>query len=761
MIRRLVLLIIVIALSAFPLFSRAGGGGGSSSGGFSSGSSGGFSSGSSSDNSLSRPRDLRASKGVYTNKVHLSWDKVSGASKYMIYRSYKKNSGYKKVATVVLNQYDDKNVEQDKVYFYKLKADSPSRSSSSYSDVVRGFCVGIPMMPKAFKALKVTASKARLKWQTNIFVDIFHIYRSKRVNGPYKKRASIRRDTEEWKEGSWRDKLLTPQNSYYYKILAVNKAGESKEAPKIKITTTKLIPITGVPKLSVVEDGVEHDRVSLKWTKVRGAEDYNIYRRLGTNGKYEFLDVEEYTEYTDKGLEMLKTYSYRVSAVNIGGEGDKSSVLTVKTKFNWIFVIIGVLIAGVALIFAVFIIIGKNVSKKRKEAGAGSSPIEASRGYEAFIGSNPDFNYDEFKTKVETAFIAIQDAWTNMNLSGVRRYISDGVYQRFTTQFTMMKVLKQTNPLSNIKVHSIDIADFEQDGVFDIIHVRVTASLNDKFVCDINHSMDSGGHERFSEYWSFIRKSSTAEGKDMYNSTQCPSCAAPLEGSASDTVKCEYCGALLNSGEYDWVLSEITQESDFGSGQGSAESGVLAEGMYVLEDEDPLFTKQEIEDKVSNGFMQIKTAEALQSPEIMRRFVSDELFEKLKSEQSDENMVYNRLYTNSVSVIGAKRDEGFYRLFVSLRYTYQKALVDSIEDANSAELKGGMNSEDLIIELRRKQGAEKSKGSLYARICPSCGAPVEDSLKMECEYCGNVFNNAKHEWIIQAIEEGNDAEELL
>ena len=37
----------------------------------------------------------------------------------------------------------------------------------------------------------------------------------------------------------------------------------------------------------------------------------------------------------------------------------------------------------------------------------------------------------------------------------------------------------------------------------------------------------------------------------------CPNCGAPLAG--GETIKCRYCGALVCSGEHDWVLAEITQ----------------------------------------------------------------------------------------------------------------------------------------------------------------------------------------------------------
>lgn len=47
-----------------------------------------------------QPKITSKNKDVKLNSVNLKWKKVNGASKYVIYVSSKKNSGYKKVATV-------------------------------------------------------------------------------------------------------------------------------------------------------------------------------------------------------------------------------------------------------------------------------------------------------------------------------------------------------------------------------------------------------------------------------------------------------------------------------------------------------------------------------------------------------------------------------------------------------------------------------------------------------------------------------------
>ena len=78
-------------------------------------------------------KKITAKKGKTIIKIN----KVEGAKKYVIYRSTKKNSGYKKIATSTKTTYTDKKTKKGKTYYYKvvavgkngLKADFESKAS--------------------------------------------------------------------------------------------------------------------------------------------------------------------------------------------------------------------------------------------------------------------------------------------------------------------------------------------------------------------------------------------------------------------------------------------------------------------------------------------------------------------------------------------------------------------------------------------------------------------------------------------------------
>ncbi len=363
------------------------------------------------------------------------------------------------------------------------------------------------------------------------------------------------------------------------------------------------------------------------------------------------------------------------------------------------------------------------------------------------IKSNPDFSESGFLNHVSSAFYEIQKAWNNKDLSTVRRYISDGVWQRFTTQFLIMDQLKQTNRLENICIHSHYIDSYEKDGDFDIVHVAIKASLMDYFECELDRSMNSGGPEVFTEYWSFIKRRG-AVTKDIYSTLDCPSCGAAITETMGELARCPYCSTLLNSGEYDWVLSEITQAIDYAKSK--KEDGVknlsVKRKQLVSENED--FSVQQIEDHVSNGYVQIIAAKTVHDTARMKRFVSQELFAQLSPVVSQYQFLYNRFYFNEVTLIAAEKVDNQNRLYVRVTSTAQRVQMVNSSLRTEDPL---MRSETEIVRIVRSVDAQKSRGSLFMHQCPSCGASVDESVDTNCLYCGSVITSSDKEWLFDAI----------
>ncbi len=374
--------------------------------------------------------------------------------------------------------------------------------------------------------------------------------------------------------------------------------------------------------------------------------------------------------------------------------------------------------------------------------------IKKAKGYDNFLKNNPDFNEETFKANVKTAFLKIQEAWDKQDISGVRRFISDGVYQRFNTQFKMMKLLKQHNKLEDVNVKNIYIDQVDSDGLYDIIHVAINATITDNFVSEMDKSLNSGGSEEFVEYWSFLKKRGKPR-KDIYETDNCPSCGAPLPSDMGELSRCASCGTQTNSGEFDWVLSEITQADDYISSNPKLDkSDSLNEKIRDLIDDNEDFSVQLVEDKASNGYLQIITSIAYNDPSIMRRFVNDNVFEKIKSRMTGEPVAYNRIFLNDVYLVGVSESGNLNNLYIAIKSSSQRV---AVKNGKAVKIDAVLMSNNEVVVMSRDKNAAASKGSIYAHICANCGAPVQNSLKLKCEYCDMPLNSTSNEWIITDI----------
>ena len=408
-----------------------------------------------------------------------------------------------------------------------------------------------------------------------------------------------------------------------------------------------------------------------------------------------------------------------------------------------------ILIVILFLVFRLVLFLRKSsVTTSSTLASSENKSVEKIDGLKEFLVTNPNFDLSEFLLKVRKAFFEVQTAWSEQNTNGMRRFITDGVYQRFNTQFKMMKLLQQTNPLSNINIANIWVDRIEQDGLYDIMQVGIEASMDDKFECALNHELDEEGTEDFVEFWSFIRKRGVTK-KDIYDSDKCPNCSAPLPENIGEVCKCTHCNAMVNSGEFDWILSEITQKDDYYSDDVFSRSpGNLETSIHDLVSVYGDFSVQLVEDKASNAYMQIMTAKAMHDPSVMRRFVSDDLFQRLAPEIEKNREIFDRIFLNKVTLVGVEKKDNKNILSFAVVCSIKRVLVAN----NKLEVVDPdiVITEEVIV-LTRDAHAGAGKGSIYQHNCPSCGGPVKDTLDIKCAYCGSLLNSTANDWVVSEL----------
>ena len=83
---------------------------------------------------LKRPTKVSGLNVVSKKKkvAVVTWKKSKDAKGYEVYRSLKKNGGFKKITTISKLKYTDKKVKSKKIYYYKIKAFNKSGTVKNY-----------------------------------------------------------------------------------------------------------------------------------------------------------------------------------------------------------------------------------------------------------------------------------------------------------------------------------------------------------------------------------------------------------------------------------------------------------------------------------------------------------------------------------------------------------------------------------------------------------------------------------------------------
>ena len=180
----------------------------------------------------------------------------------------------------------------------------------------------------------------------------------------------------------------------------------------------------------------------------------------------------------------------------------------------------------------------------------------------AFAAKYPNFKFSQFQKRAEETYFAAQSAWTERKPEIARPYESENIFQMH--QYWISEYLKQgmINVLKNVSLHKIEAVKLDQDEFFESMTVRMYGSMIDYTIYEADQKIvagDTRNPREFTEYWTFIRSADGGAAKK--HDTGCPACGASLK--INQSGHCEYCLALVTSGDFDWVLSEIEQDETY------------------------------------------------------------------------------------------------------------------------------------------------------------------------------------------------------
>ena len=248
-------------------------------------------------------------------KPKISWSKVDGAVKYMVYRSTD-GKKYGLLATTTGTSITNTKAKIGTTYYYVVKAVNANGDESEFSNVESIKCR--PAAPTV--TISRSGGKAKLSWKAVSGATKYWVYRS--TDGKKYTRVAITTKL------SYADSKSKSGTKYYYKVMAVavvNETNVGSACSVVKSITTTLAKPT-------VKITTSNGKPKLTWGKVTGADKYYVYR--STNGKdYTLLVKTTKMSVTNTGAKKGTKYYYKVKAIcsaNTNANSAFSAVVSIK-----------------------------------------------------------------------------------------------------------------------------------------------------------------------------------------------------------------------------------------------------------------------------------------------------------------------------------------------------------------------------------------------------------------------------------------------
>ena len=250
---------------------------------------------------------VKLGNSATSGKPMLTWNAVYGATSYRIYRSTSRGSGYSLLGTVTATSYTNTGAKAGTTYYYRVKACNDA-GLSPYSNIVSGKVKSVTPKPSA-PVVKIgnsaSSGKPMLTWNAVSGATSYKVYRATSQNGTYSLLGTVTAT-------SYTNTGAKAGVTYYYKVKAVNSAGESAYSNTVSGRATVTTLTMGHSSTS--------GKPQLTWKAVSGAASYKVYRSTSKNGAYSVINTTKALTYTNTGAALGTTYYYKVEALNASGK---------------------------------------------------------------------------------------------------------------------------------------------------------------------------------------------------------------------------------------------------------------------------------------------------------------------------------------------------------------------------------------------------------------------------------------------------------
>ncbi len=382
-------------------------------------------------------------------------------------------------------------------------------------------------------------------------------------------------------------------------------------------------------------------------------------------------------------------------------------------------------------------------AKKR----ARSASVSAAKTLQA---GDPAFDEGRFLERVKHAFLKAQRSWCDQDLEPLRPFVSDGVFERFSLQIEEQKEDGWRQGMAGTTVGPLAIVHVEAGAHFDSVTVRIPFR-SDVHRIDLESGKRISGsrlpRNHFTECWTFLRRRGAKTlASDGLLEGQCPNCGALL--AVNQSAKCGTCDCLARSGEFDWVLVEITQASEW-----SPEPEPAIPGLAAYAERDPGINVQALEDRASVAFWRLTAAVRAGSVDPLTRVADAALCERYAAELagSGERSYLADRAVGSVRTLGILPGEKRDRAVIEVVWDGRGAEVDADGERRLSGDKRRRLRRTLFVFARDAGRQTSLETSFTTTHCANCGAHDTGGTAPACPYCEAPRTGDRSTWLLTDV----------